>query len=180
MPSRPKPGAWTAVPGVEREQLRLRGRDENPAAARRVRRRPLSSSQAATPRLAKSPYVTSRAIFGSNTQRSRPVAASSAITRPSGVPTNIDAVHDERRRLECRGFLRLEALVGFAGAVGPGHLQPADVVARDFRGGEIACPFEVAAVRHPGDLLRPRNRDDKYKQQENRAQVPVLDPSAAY
>src|SRR3989449_8409435 len=48
-----------------------------------------SSSQVDTPRLAKSPYPTSRLIFGSNTQRSRPVAGSSAITRPSGVPRYI-------------------------------------------------------------------------------------------
>src|SRR2546430_4025113 len=48
-----------------------------------------SSSQVDTPRLAKSPYDTSRLIFGSNTQRSRPVAGSSAITRPSGVPRYI-------------------------------------------------------------------------------------------
>src|SRR5438094_6990119 len=44
-----------------------------------------SSSHVDTPRLAKSPYDTSRLIFGSNTQRSRPVVGSSAITRPSGV-----------------------------------------------------------------------------------------------
>src|SRR5437667_2571636 len=48
-----------------------------------------SSSHVDTPRLAKSPYDTSRLIFGSNTQRSRPVAGSSAITRPSGVPRYI-------------------------------------------------------------------------------------------
>src|SRR2546426_7059594 len=50
-----------------------------------------SSSQVETPRLAKSPYLTVRSIFGSNTQRSRPVAGSSAITRPSGVPRYIVA-----------------------------------------------------------------------------------------
>src|SRR5216110_3625762 len=48
-----------------------------------------SSSHVDTPRLAKSPYITSRLILGSNTQRSRPVAGSSAITRPSGVPRYI-------------------------------------------------------------------------------------------
>jgi hypothetical protein len=60
-----------------------------------MRRRPAapagadSSSQVDTPRLAKSPYVTPRSILGSNTQRSRPVAGSRAITRPSGVPRYI-------------------------------------------------------------------------------------------
>jgi hypothetical protein len=65
------------------------------AVAAKMRRRQTASagasasSQLDTPRLAKSPYSTSRAIFGSYTQRSRPVAGSSAITRPSGVPTYI-------------------------------------------------------------------------------------------
>ena len=48
-----------------------------------------SSSHVDTPRLAKSPYGTLRAIVGSKTQRSHPVPGSSAITRPSGVPTYI-------------------------------------------------------------------------------------------
>ncbi len=65
------------------------------AVATKMRRRhtaaagAVSSSQVETPRLAKSPYITSRLILGSNTQRSRPVAGSSAITRPRGVPRYI-------------------------------------------------------------------------------------------
>src|SRR3989449_5247825 len=67
-----------------------------------------SSSHVDTPRLAKSPYPTSRLIFGSNTQRSRPVAGSSAITRPSGVPRRSEEHTSElqsRLHLVCRLLL---------------------------------------------------------------------------
>ena len=63
------------------------------AVAAKIRRRhgvsigAASSSQVDTPRFAKSLYGMLRAICGSNTHRSWPVAASSAMTRPRGVPT---------------------------------------------------------------------------------------------
>src|SRR5205807_3809154 len=88
VPSRPNPAqgrpsrASSAISCDCAVATKIRRRHAAPAGAD-------SSSQVETPRLAKSPYDTSRLIFGSNTQRSRPVTGSSAITRPSGVPRYI-------------------------------------------------------------------------------------------
>jgi hypothetical protein len=67
----------------------------------------VASSQVETPRLVKSPNPIDRSIRASCTQRSRPVSASSAITRPSGVmryitpSTTIGVASSERGRFVC-------------------------------------------------------------------------------
>jgi hypothetical protein len=79
-------------------------------ARQRAPRGAASSTQYVTPRLVKSPKLDVRATPGLNRHRSRPVAASSANTRPSGVLTYITppttsgvASNEVRRRVAKSG-----------------------------------------------------------------------------
>ena len=82
-------GARRAVAGVDGEQLRLRRGDEDPAAARGAGRRRLIEP-GRTRRGSRNRRRRRRAsILGRTPSAPRPVAGSSAMTRPSGVPTYI-------------------------------------------------------------------------------------------
>src|SRR5205085_11148643 len=58
-------------------------------------------------------------------------------------------VHDEGSRLEGGGLVGPEARLGLAGAIRPGHLQPADVGSGYARGGGIARALWIASVDGP-------------------------------
>jgi hypothetical protein len=105
MPPSPKPGhvapspASSAISRASMVAMNTRARQRAPRAAP-------ESVQSATPRFVKSPKLLVRATPGLKRQRSRPVAASSAKTRPSGVlrymvpPTTSGvASNDVRRRV---------------------------------------------------------------------------------
>jgi len=94
------------------------------------------------------------------------LAAGRGIERDDAIERRAEhepAVRQNRRDLEGAALESFAAALGFAGVIGPGDGEPADVLFRNLPRGGVARPADIAAVRGP--LLRARRHDECQREQ---------------